>query len=89
MNKVRKGELQSNIVIKGLEPIIKKLDTIVNRFILALLIVALLISSAIITNIDNENMKNFWGIPIISIIGFVIALFCGLWLLLYIIRNRK
>ena len=89
LNKVRKGELQSNIVIKGLEPIIKKLDTIVNRFILALLVVALLISSAIITNIDNENMKNFWGIPIISIIGFVIALFCGLWLLLYIIRNRK
>ena len=89
LKKVRKGELHSNVVVKGLEPLVKKLDTIANRFVLALLISALLVSSAIIMTATPADMKSFWGIPIASLIGFATALFWSIWLFFYVLRHRK
>ncbi len=90
LKKLRTGDLQTNVNIRGYEPILHKADSIANRLIITLLTVSLIIGSSIIYTSDAaHSMQVFWGIPLIPFIGLSFALFMTFVLLFSMFSNRK
>jgi len=90
LKKTRKGDIRLKIEHQGYGPLLNKLDRIVNRFILTIVIFTLVISSSILTLADfPPKMMSPLGIPYLSFIGYTASLFLGLVLLFAVLRSRK
>ncbi|MEM1136528.1 MAG: AarF/ABC1/UbiB kinase family protein, partial [Bacteroidota bacterium] len=90
IRKIRRGNLNVNVELKGLENVSQALDTAANKITTSLIITALIIGSAISLNTsNNDKVIYFLGIPLISFIGFSAALLLSIYLLLYMLRKRK
>jgi len=90
MQKIRAGELKTKIEIKGYELFLQKFDSVVNRLVFALLISSLIIGSSLGLLIKStENVLTILELPIYSAVGYLIALFLAIWLLLYTLRNKN
>lgn len=90
LKKLRTGDLETNINIKGYEPFLNKMESITNRLIITILIFTLTISGSIIYTSSAINSMNYLlGIPILPLFAYIIAAFLSILLLLSIIRNRK
>ena len=89
LSKTKNGKLHFEVDHQGYGYLLKKLDSITNRFVIALIISALLISSGIslLANFP-PHMISTYGIPYITLFGLLTA--GGLFLLLIyaIIRRR-
>jgi hypothetical protein len=81
-----RGQSKLNIEITGSEEPLKKIDRMINKLIICILISALLISSSLVCNMQSEINK--FGIPLIGVIGFVIAFFLCIYLFLSIISKK-
>lgn len=81
-----KGQSKINIEITGSEEPLKKIDKMINKLIICILISSLLISSSLISGIQFELNK--FGIPTIGVIGFIIAFILGIYLF-FNITNKK
>lgn len=90
LKKARKGDLKLKVDHHGYTPFLNKLDRVVNRFILTFVIFTLTTSSSILTlaDIPDEHISPF-GIPYLSMIGYVGSMFLGLILLFAVLRSRK
>ncbi len=88
LKKIRKGQLHSSIEIKGYERFLRKLDSIANRFVLTLLIVSLLVTSALMMNSSSE-VPHLSGIPYTSLVGFLLSGTLSVYLFIYTIRHRN
>ncbi|MDL1955555.1 MAG: AarF/UbiB family protein [Candidatus Desulfofervidus auxilii] len=84
---LKKGEIKVKFEHKGLETFIAKQDQVNNRLSFAIISASLIISSALIVLSDIPPF--IFGIPIIGLIGFLVAGFMGLWLLIAIFRSGK
>ena len=91
LKKTRQGKLSVQIEHKGYNPLLRKMDRIVNRFILTFIIFTLVLGSSILATIPlSENyMAGAIGLPIISVIGYAFSLFLGTILLFAVLRTRK
>lgn len=90
LKKTRQGKLSIQINHKGYEPLLRKIDRVVNRFILAFMIFTIMLSSAIIATIPMpEKYMTSFGVPYFSVVGFVFSLFLGTVLLFAVLRTRK
>lgn len=90
IRKVRKGQLNLNVYLKGIEPLFSKLDRAANKVAGALVTSALLISSAItMTATYPPDFPRLLGFPIISFAGFVLSGLYGTFLLYYLIKKRS
>ena len=86
--KIRKGRLKLEIHHHGYEPLLEKIDFVINRISLTLIIAALLISSSIIMH--SSSIGGAPGnIPWLSFIGFILAGGIGVLLLINILRSDK
>ncbi len=85
VNKIKNGKIHIEFEHKGLEPLYKTSQTIVNRLSFSLIIVAIIIASALLFKIDFPY--KLFHIPIVSIVGLVIALFLS-FRLFYSIRKH-
>ncbi len=84
---LKKGEINVKLEHIKLDLLIAKLDRISNRLAFAIIAAALIVGSALIT---IANIPPFiLGIPVIGFLGFLIAGFMGLWLLIAIFRSGK
>ncbi len=85
---MRAGELEVKFRHVGLENVMHRLDIIANRVVVAMVSIALGVTSmAIALSIDGGPQVgglSVWGIP-----GFVISLFFGIWLIYAIIRSGR
>jgi len=89
IRKLRKGNLNINIDLHGLETLNRKIDSTANKLTTALIIAALIIGSSISLNIPyNKEIIYFLGMPLISFIGYSSALALSIYLLLYMLRKR-
>lgn len=87
LKKTRTGKLLLNIELIGKELFIKNAHYLITRLNLTLLICTLVLGSSIITASAGEHLvRNAWGIPYISIVGYIIAFF--LLMVLFIYRKR-
>ena len=82
-----KGQTKINIELSESAEFFSHLNEMINKLVIALIDVALLISSSLIC---TTNMKGqFFGIPALGAIGYFVAIILGLWLLWGIIKNRR
>ncbi len=88
IEKIRSGELKTNISIVGFDTFIKKIDVFTNKLVLSIITTALILGSSIITVAKPETMPTVFSIPIFSVVGIAIATFLILWLLIYSIRHK-
>lgn len=91
LKKTRQGKLHFEIEHKGYEPLLRKMDRVVNRFILAFIIFTVMLSSSILAlaPIPKEYIISSLGIPYLSLFGFLFSIFLGTILLFAVLRTRK
>lgn len=91
LKKTRQGKLHIQIEHQGYEPFLRKMDRVVNRFILAFIIFTLTLSSSILATIpmSEKFILSSIGLPYLSVIGYVFSLFLGTILLFAVLRTRK
>lgn len=89
LRKTRKGELEVNLNIQRWEYLADKLNKTANKFVLVILISALIIGSSIMisSNQINSEVVSTEGYPFISIVGFSLAFILSIWLFWKLIRK--
>jgi len=78
-----RGELMTIFVHRGLEPLYDKLDVVSSRLAISLIIVAMMISSALIILLDKP------GYLLFGLISFIIASILGVWMVIGLIRDGR
>ncbi len=87
LRKIRTGNLQIEFQHRSLEPMLYTHDRISNRITFAIVLASLIIGSSLIV---LSNIPPHWReIPVIGLIGFVIAGVVGFWLLWSIMRHGR
>jgi ubiquinone biosynthesis protein len=84
---VKNGRLHIEFEHRGLDPLLRKFDQLVNRVVFGFVLASLVIGSSIVV-LSNIPPK-FQGLPIIGIVGFLAAGIMGFWLLISILRHEK
>jgi len=85
LQQVRKGRLKVEFEHVGLEPIRRTLDRVAHRIPLTILIAALLLSSSVLVLAQVPPFVG--GIPLLALIGYIIAAILGFILAIYMIRR--
>jgi ubiquinone biosynthesis protein len=85
LEKFERGQI--TVEYRGFERLISQLDTTGNRISLALIISAITISSALV--IQVERGPQIFGLPFLSVFGFLLAGFLGSILVLVILRSGR
>jgi ubiquinone biosynthesis protein len=88
LDELKDGEVEVRFRHAGLDELISKVDILANRLVLALLIAALIIGSAML-GIFLDKGLSLLGVHVIGLVGFVFAAILGLLLLVGIIRSGR
>ncbi len=86
-SQIKTGEARVIFKHDGLDPLLHSWDRVSNRIAFAIVLAALIIGSSLIVLADVPPKWN--GIPVIGLIGFIIAAMMGFWLLLSILRHGR
>lgn len=91
LKKTRKGRLRIEIEPKAYGALLHKMDRVMNRFILALVVIFLYLCSTILATADlgEAYVSEAVGLPFLSIGGYVFGTFLGIILLFAVLRTRK
>jgi len=84
---IREGKLKIIFQHRGLDRILTTLDRSSNRVAFAIVLAALIIGSSLI--VLSGVPPTWFDIPIIGLIGFLVAGIMGFWLLITIIRHGR
>ena len=87
LRKTLKDDLHINMTPLGLDRFIKDIDRSTNRLAFSIVIAAIILSSAILTL--SEKGGKVFDIPLLGLVGFLMAFMLGLWLLISIIRSGR
>jgi len=87
IQKLKHGSLKVEIEHKGLRELRVSLEEISNRISLSILIASMIIGSSLIVNAKIPPFVN--GIPILGVIGFIVAVLLAIWLIISIVRSGK
>jgi ubiquinone biosynthesis protein len=85
---VRDGQIEVGFVHKGLEDLLAKMDVLINRLVIALVVTGGLIGSSLI-GIFAKSGPHLLGLHIVSIGGFALSTVLGLWLLWGVVRSGR
>ena len=88
LDELKDGEVEVRFTHAGLDELISKVDILANRLVLAFLIAALIIGSAMLGIFVKSGIR-FLGVSVFGLIGFVFAAILGLLLLVGIIRSGR
>jgi ubiquinone biosynthesis protein len=83
----RKGTIQVDINVRGLDRHINKLNGAITRLTMGIVTAALIIGTSIIMTVKGG--PEILGMPVFGFIGFISASILGVWLLASIWRGRK
>jgi len=87
LRKTEEGKLTFKFEHQGLEKLIKEIDSASNRLSFSLIVSALIIGSSLI--LQQEIGPFIFGYPVLGIIGYLLASFLGLGLVISILRSGK
>ncbi|MDY7034507.1 MAG: 2-polyprenylphenol 6-hydroxylase [Thermodesulfobacteriota bacterium] len=87
LEKIKKDQLTVGFEHKGIKDFILMLDKSTNRLSFSMIIMALIIGSSLIMQLDKGPL--FLGFPVFGFLGYSIAAVLGLWLLITILRSRR
>jgi ubiquinone biosynthesis protein len=83
----RKGAVQVDINVKGLDPYINRLNDAITRLTMGIVTAALIIGTSIIMTVKSGS--EIFGMPVFGFIGFIAASILGVWLLVSIWRGPR
>jgi len=84
---IRAGRLKLELEHHRLEPLIGAMERVSNRLAFAVVLASLVIGSALIV---VSGLPPKWGeIPLVGVVGFLLAGVMGFWLLISILRHGK
>jgi len=86
LTRLLRGELQVRFVHEGLDRTVQRLERTSNRVAMAIVLAALIIGSGIVLQTSGPS---WWGVPALGLIGFVLAGFIGLGLVIGILRSGR
>ncbi|WP_028319228.1 ABC1 kinase family protein [Desulfobulbus elongatus] len=87
LHQLRSGRMRLEFEHKGLQSLSVTLDQVSNRISFAIVLAALIIGSSLIL---HSGLPPLWrGIPIIGLVGFIVAGLMGFRLLLSILRHSR
>ena len=84
---IKAGQIKIEFEHRGLDPITRKFDQMVNRLVFGLVLASLIIGSSIV--IFSDIPPKFYGLPVIGLAGFLTAGIMGFWLLISILRHER
>ncbi len=84
---LRQGRVKIEFQHRGMEPMLSTLDHVSNRIAFAIVLASLIIGSSLI--VLSGVPPKWLGIPVIGIVGYIIAGIMGFWLLWSILRGGK
>jgi ubiquinone biosynthesis protein len=84
---IKRGTIKMEFEHRGLKPMLVTHDRISNRLAFAIVLAALIIGSALI--VLSDIPPKWHEIPVIGLIGFVLAGVMGFWLLVLILRSGR
>lgn len=87
LQQAKKGRIKIEFEHMGLEPMLSTLDRTSNRIAFAIVLASLVIGSSLI--VLSDIPPKWHEIPIIGLVGFIIAGVMGFWLLVSIMRRGK
>ena len=88
MEQVRDGQIEVGFVHKGLDEFLESIQHVFNRLVVALVVTGGLIGSSMI-GIFATKGPQIWGVNALSVIGFVLSIGLGVWLLWGVIRSGR
>ncbi len=80
-----KGYLNLRFEHRGMDRIVGEINAASNRLSFSFIISAIIVGSSLIIQTGME--PHVWGVPLMGVMGFVIAGLLGLWLVIYILRT--
>jgi len=87
IRKALTGGLSFNFQHKGLDKLIFDLDRSSNRLAFSIIVASLVVASSLILNAGKGPLA--WGMPVLGIVGYVLAALLGLWLIWAILRSGR
>ncbi|MDO4538981.1 MAG: AarF/UbiB family protein, partial [Coriobacteriales bacterium] len=87
MEMLTRGQLKMNLNLPGTENPIKDFSHAFDRLTMGIVIAGLFIGSSVIYYAGMKPLM--FGIPILGFVGFVLAMFLGVWLIVDIIRQGR
>lgn len=87
LTKLRTGRLNFEFSHKGLDKLILEMEKSSNRISFSLVVGALIIASSFLWTFGSKPLIG--GYPVLGIVGYVFAVFLGLWLLVAIVRSGR
>jgi ubiquinone biosynthesis protein len=87
LKQMKRGKIKMEFEHRGLEPMLATHDQISNRIAFSIVIAALIVGSALI--VLSKTPPFLLGIPVIGILGFVVAGMMGVWLLIAILKKGR
>ena len=87
---VQRGQIKVNLNLMGSQAPLAKIDQMVNRLIVCVLIAALVVGSSLICTTKMKPM--IMGIPALGFFGYIIAIGMSVWLffkMLFLHRKNK
>jgi ubiquinone biosynthesis protein len=88
MEQVRDGQVEVGFVHKGLDDFLEQTQRVFNRLVVALIVVGGLIGSSLI-GVFATGGPHLLGVNLVSVIGFVLSMVLGMWLLWGVIRSGR
>ena len=88
LERLRRGEAEIRFMHHGLEAIVARLGVITNRLVLAVIIAALIVGSAMVSVFADRGPR-ILGLQVFGVAGFVVAVVFGLWLMIAILRSGR
>lgn len=87
LGELKEGRLKFNFEHRGLEKLTEEIDHSSNRLSFSLIIAALIIGSSLV--LRQQVGPFIFGYPVLGIIGYLLASFLGLGLIISILRSGK
>lgn len=87
LNTINRGDLEINFQHRGLERLINRLDIVSNRLTAGMIIGALIVGSSFVLTTDRG--PRILNLPLIGLLGFLLAGMIGIWLLISILRSGR
>ena len=82
-----RGYLKLRFDPHGFNRVVSEIDAASNRLSFSLIISAIIVGSSFIIQTGME--PHIWGVPLLGVIGFLMAGFLGMWLVIYILRTGR
>jgi len=87
IQQIKAGRIRFEFEHRGLDPVTRKFDQMVNRLVFGVVLASLIIGSSIV--IFSGIPPAIYGLPVIGLAGFLAAGIMGFWLLVSILGHEK